>query len=42
MMRERGEGRAKFIYFSIKSGMQWFEGNIKTTIMSVIYFLAQL
>jgi len=38
-MRERGEGRGKFLYFSIMSFMQWFRGDIKITIISVIYFL---
>jgi len=41
-MRERGEGRGKFLYFLIMFVMQWFEGYINITIMSVIYFLAKL
>jgi len=28
------------LYFSIISIMQWFDSDIKITIMSVIYFLA--
>jgi len=39
---ERGEGRGKFLYFSIMSVMHWFEGDIKITIISTIYFLASL
>jgi len=37
---ERGEGRGKFLYFTIISVMEWFEGDIMITIMSAIYFLA--
>jgi len=40
MLWEKGEGRGKFLYFSIIYVMQWFEGNIKITIMSAIYFSA--
>jgi len=36
------EGRGKFLYFSIMSVMQWFEGHIKITIMYAIYFSADL
>jgi len=39
-MRERGEGRGKFLYFSFMVVMQWFDGNIKIIIISAIYFLA--
>jgi len=40
-LREKdGEGRGKFLYFSIIFVMQWFEGDIKIIIMSAIYFLA--
>jgi len=39
-MREGGEGRGKFLYFSIMSVMQLFEGDINITIMYAIYFLA--
>ena len=39
---ERGEGRGKFLYFAIMFVMQWFEGDIKITIMSTINFLASL
>jgi len=35
---ERGEGRWKFLFFSIISVMQWFEGDIKITIMSPFIF----
>jgi len=35
-MRERGEGREKFLYLSIMSVMQWFEGDIKITIIFAI------
>jgi len=35
---ERGEERGKFLYFSFISVMQWFEGDIKITIMSEICF----
>jgi len=35
---ERGEGRCKFLFFSIISVMQWFEVDIKITIISAIYF----
>jgi len=37
---ERGEGRGKFFNFVIISVMQWFEGDIKITIMSAVYFSA--
>jgi len=37
---ERGEERGKFLYFSIISVMSWFEGDIKISIMSAIYFSA--
>jgi len=37
---QRGEGRGKFLYFSIMSVMQWFERDIKIIIMYAIYFLA--
>jgi len=39
-LTERGEGRWKFLYFWTVSVMQWFEGDLKITIMSAIYFSA--
>jgi len=37
-MTERVEGRGKFLHFSIISVMQWFEGDIKITIMFEFIF----
>jgi len=37
-MTERGEGRGKLLHFPIISIMQWFEGDIKITIMSKFIF----
>jgi len=40
-LRERdGKKEKKFLYFSIIYVMQWFECDIKITIMSTIYFSA--
>jgi len=37
---ERGEGRGIFFYFKIIFVMSLFEGDIKITVMSTIYFSA--